>query len=81
MVIGCDSLLELDCVPYGKPGTPTDAVRRWQRLRCRAGRLHTGHHVIMRRAKETTARTAVASTLVYFAHITDEEIAAYVASL
>ena len=30
--------------------------------------------------QETTARTAVASTLVYFAPITDEEIEAYVAS-
>ena len=80
MVIGCDSLLELDGVPYGKPGTPTEAVRRWQRLRGRAGRLHTGHHVIMRRGTETTARTAVASTVVYFAQITDEEIEAYVSS-
>jgi len=81
VVIGCDSLLELDGVPYGKPGTPTEAVRRWQRLRGRAGLLHTGHHVIMRRGGETTARSAVASTVVYFAEITDEEIEAYVASL
>lgn len=81
VVIGCDSLLELDGVPYGKPGTPTEATRRWQRLRGRAGLLHTGHHVIMRRGRETTARTAVASTVVYFAEITDEEIEAYVASL
>lgn len=81
VVIGCDSLLELDGVPYGKPGTPTEATRRWQRLRGRAGLLHTGHHVIMRRGREATARTAVASTVVYFAEITDEEIEAYVASL
>jgi septum formation protein len=81
VVIGCDSLLELDGVPYGKPGTPTEAVRRWQRLRGRAGKLHTGHHVIMRRETGTTARAAVASTLVYFAQITNAEIEAYVASL
>jgi septum formation protein len=80
VVIGCDSLLELDGVPYGKPGTPDDAVRRWQRIRGRAGQLHTGHHVILCRGTETTARTAVASTLVYFAPITDAEIEAYVAS-
>ena len=42
LVIGCDSLLELDGVPYGKPVTPPEAVRRWQRLRGRAGHLHTG---------------------------------------
>ena len=80
VVIGCDSLLELDGVPYGKPGTPAEAVRRWQRIRGRAGQLHTGHHVVLRRGTETTARTAVASTLVYFAPITDGEIEAYVAS-
>ena len=81
LVVGCDSLLELDGGPYGKPGTPTEAVRRWERLRGRAGLLHTGHHVVMRRGRETTARTAVASTLVYFAQITDQEIEAYVASM
>jgi septum formation protein len=81
LVIGCDSLLELDGVPYGKPGTPAEAMRRWQRIRGRAGLLHTGHHVVMRRGKETTARTAVATTLIYFAQITDHEIEAYVASM
>lgn len=80
LVIGCDSLLELDGVSYGKPRTPTEAVQRWQRLRGRAGQLHTGHHVIMQRGAETTPRTAVASTLVYFAELTDHEIEAYVAS-
>jgi septum formation protein len=80
VVIGCDSLLELDGVPYGKPRTPDEAVRRWQRLRGRAGQLHTGHHVVLRRGTKTAARTAVASTLVYFAAITDAEIEAYVAS-
>jgi septum formation protein len=80
VVIGCDSLLELDGVPYGKPRTPDEAVRRWQRLRGRAGQLHTGHHVVLRRGTKTAARTAAASTLVYFAAITDAEIEAYVAS-
>jgi septum formation protein len=80
VVIGCDSLLDLDGVPYGKPGTPAEAVRRWQRIRGRAGQLHTGHHVVLLRGTETTARTAVASTLVYFAQITDAEIEAYVSS-
>jgi septum formation protein len=80
IVIGCDSILELDSVAYGKPGTPREAVRRWQRIRGRAGLLHTGHHVVLQRDGEVTTRTAVASTLVHFAEITDEEIEAYVAS-
>jgi septum formation protein len=80
IVIGCDSILELDGVAYGKPGTPREAVRRWQRIRGRTALLHTGHHVVLERDSEVTTRTAVASTLVHFAEITDEEIEAYVAS-
>ena len=41
-------LLEIDGVGYGKPGTPPEAVRRWQQIRGRAATLHTGHHVILR---------------------------------
>ena len=52
MVIGCDSLLELDGVGYGKPGTKADAVRRWLRIRGRVGLLHTGHHVILHRGTD-----------------------------
>jgi septum formation protein len=80
VVIGCDSLLELDGVGYGKPGTKADAVRRWLEIRGRVGTLHTGHHVIVHRGTDIATRTAVASTLVHFADITDEEIGAYVAS-
>jgi septum formation protein len=80
VVIGCDSMLELDGRGYGKPGTPDEAVRRWQRMRGRFGLLHTGHHVMLHQDKAITTRTAVASTLVHFAELSDEEIEAYVAS-
>jgi septum formation protein len=80
LVIGCDSLLEFGGVGYGKPGTHLEAVRRWQKIRGRTGTLHTGHHVILHRATAVATRTAVASTLVHFAELTDEEIDAYVAS-
>ena len=80
LVIGCDSLLELNGVGYGKPGTPAEALERWRRIRGRVGMLHTGHHVILRQHAAVTTRTAVASTVVHFAKITDEEIEAYVAS-
>jgi septum formation protein len=80
LVIGCDSLLELDGIGYGKPGSPSEAVRRWQKIRGRVGTLHTGHHVILHRGTVVATQTAVASTLVHFAEITDEEIEAYVAS-
>jgi septum formation protein len=80
LVIGCDSMLEFNGVGYGKPGTPPEAVRRWQEIRGRAATLHTGHHVILHRGAAVATRTAVASTLVHFAEITDAEIEAYVAS-
>ena len=80
LVIGCDSLLEVDGVGCGKPRTPPEAVRRWQEIRGRAATLHTGHHVILRRGTAVATRAAVASTLVHFAEITDAEIEAYVAS-
>ncbi|GIH62109.1 Maf family protein [Microbispora siamensis] len=78
IVIGCDSVLELDGVAYGKPGTPENAVRRWHMMRGRTGRLLTGHCVVDvaggRRVSE------VAATVVRFGTPSDEEIEAYVAS-
>jgi septum formation protein len=80
LVIGCDSMLELDGVGYGKPGTEAAATQRWRQIRGRVATLHTGHHVIFSRGAEVATRTAVASTRVHFAEITDEDIEAYVAS-
>ena len=80
VVIGCDSMLELDGMGYSKPETSTEAARRWQQMRGRFGLLHTGHHLMLHEGTAITTRTAVASTLVHFADLTDEEIEAYVAS-
>lgn len=79
LVVGCDSLLELDGEPLGKPGTPQEAVRRWRRMRGRTGHLHTGHHVIRLGAAAGTA-SGVATTGVTFADLSDAEIDAYVAT-
>ena len=49
-------------------------------IRGRAATLHTGHHVILHSGTTVATRTAVASTLVHFAEITDAEIEAYVAT-
>ena len=78
VVIGCDSLLELDGLALGKPTDAADAVRRWRLMRGRSGVLHTGHHVI--RLPGGAARTATASTTVYFADLDNAEIDAYVAT-
>jgi septum formation protein len=80
IVIGCDSVLELDGTAYGKPGSAAAAVERWRRMRGRSGILHTGHHVLLRRADDQQAASAVASTTVHFADLTEAEITAYVAT-
>ncbi|GIH47151.1 Maf family protein [Microbispora rosea] len=78
IVIGCDSVLELDGVAYGKPGTPENALRRWQTMRGRTGRLLTGHCVVdVARGRRVSE---VAATVVRFGTPSDEEIEAYVAS-
>ncbi|MEZ0076939.1 nucleoside triphosphate pyrophosphatase [Planotetraspora sp. GP83] len=78
LVIGCDSVLELDGVAYGKPSSPEDAIARWQSMRGRTGRLLTGHCVIDVAGGRMVSE--VASTVVRFGTPTDDEIHAYVAS-
>jgi septum formation protein len=78
VVLGCDSLLELDGRALGKPGTPDVARARWQAMRGRAGVLHTGHCLIEAASGRRVGE--VASTTVRFADISDAEIDAYVAT-
>ncbi|MEV0412090.1 nucleoside triphosphate pyrophosphatase [Streptomyces sp. NPDC050448] len=78
LVIGCDSVLELDGEALGKPADAEEATARWKSMRGRAGVLRTGHCVI----DTATGRqvSATASTTVRFGEPTDAEVAAYVAS-
>lgn len=78
LVLGCDSVLELDGEALGKPGTAEVAVQRWQAMRGRSGVLHTGHCLRDRATGQVAAATA--STSVHFADVSDAEIAAYVAT-
>jgi septum formation protein len=84
LVLGCDSVLELDGEVHGKPTDEAEAVSRWKRMRGTSGVLHTAHWLIDDRDGDDggTGATmgAVASTIVHFAQVTDEEISAYVAS-
>jgi len=80
VVLGCDSVLELDGEVHGKPGDAQEAVARWRRMRGRSGVLHTGHWLIDERNGGGATLGATASTTVHFAEISDEEIAAYVAT-
>jgi septum formation protein len=78
LVLGCDSMLDLDGVALGKPSSADEAVLMWHRLAGREGTLCTGHCLI----DGATGRqvSAVARTTVRFGTPTGAELAAYVAS-
>lgn len=81
IVVGCDSVLELDGEVHGKPATPGEAIERWKRMRGTSGVLHTGHWIVDDRDEGSNATVgATASTTVHFATLTDSEIEAYVAT-
>lgn len=81
LVLGCDSMLELGGEVHGKPADAAAAIARWQRMRGASGVLHTGHWLIDNRVDGSGGLLgATASTIVHFADIDDEEIAAYVAT-
>ncbi len=82
IVIGGDSMFELDGAVLGKPHTAENAIARWQAMRGRTGVLHSGHAVV-RLAPGVAPREvhAVAAASVTFADdVTDAEIDVYVAS-
>lgn len=76
VVVGCDSILDLDGQALGKPADHDEAVERWRAMRGRQGTLVTGHCVIV----DGAAAEGVARTVVRFGNPTDEEIDAYVAT-
>ncbi|KUN84646.1 Maf family protein [Streptomyces griseoruber] len=78
LVIGCDSVLDLDGEALGKPADAAEATARWKAMRGRAGTLQTGHCVYDTLSGQYASATA--STVVRFGEPSDEEIAAYVAS-
>lgn len=93
VVVGCDSMLEIDGQILGKPTDADDATARWHAMRGRVGVLHTGHWVMDERETSADAPApgrlgaghgavlgATSSTVVHFADLSDAEIAAYVAT-
>lgn len=84
LVIGCDSVFELDGTPYGKPWEPEVARERWQLMRGRTGVLHTGHWLISTPSLSDVGSPVgygeVTSATVTFEDVTDAEIDAYVAT-
>jgi septum formation protein len=78
LVLGCDSLLDLDQVSYGKPASAGQAADLWRRLAGREAALYTGHCLIEGGSGRRV--TGVDRTVVRFGPPSEAEIAAYVAS-
>ncbi len=78
LVLGCDSMLDLDGRAFGKPASPERATQMWARLSGREGTLYTGHCLIEPSAGRWVR--GVGRTVVRFGSPSDAEVAAYVAS-
>ncbi|MEO3784399.1 Maf family nucleotide pyrophosphatase [Actinocorallia sp. B10E7] len=78
LVIGCDSLLELEGRGLGKPESADQVVRWWRERRGRRGTLYTGHCLIDTGSGRRVS--AVGETAVRFGSPSDAEIRAYAAS-
>ena len=78
LIIGCDSTFEFQGKSLGKPLTQELATARCKELRGYFGFLHTGHCIID--TKQGIEISDVSTSKVFFADMTDAEIADYVAS-
>ena len=80
LVLGCDSVLELDGEALGKPGDP-EGRRRWQAMRGRFGRAAQRATAAARRfAAPAGSPRRPGRPPLHFADVSDVEIDAYVAT-
>lgn len=82
IVIGGDSMFELDGEVLGKPYTAENATARWRAMRGRTGVLHSGHAVVRLQPGQPPheAHATAAASVSFVEDVTDAEIEAYVAS-
>lgn len=82
IVIGGDSMFALGDEILGKPYTADAAIARWNGMRGETGVLHSGHSVIRVSpgAPPREAHAVAEASVSFAADITDDEIAAYVAT-
>jgi septum formation protein len=78
LVLGCDSLLDVAGEPTGKPPTPQDAERLWQRIAGSTAVLCTGHCLVDTRSGGSQAQ--VVATRITFGTPSPAELRAYVAT-
>ncbi|HEY2314434.1 MAG TPA: nucleoside triphosphate pyrophosphatase [Streptosporangiaceae bacterium] len=78
LVLGCDSMLDVDGSAFGKPATAHEAIELWRLLAGRTGTLYTGHWLIDGAAGRHVS--GVAATTIRFGTPSEAEIAAYAAT-
>ena len=78
LVIGCDSMLELDGEALRKPASGGDEKEIWRRLSGRQATLNTGHCLIDTSTGQRRSR--LVSSVVHFGSPSDRELAAYAAT-
>lgn len=82
IILGCDSVFELDGLAYGKPGSQEKALERITAMSGRSGQLHTGHWLIDTRQDISHHGEAgeLRTATVHFDTFTTAEAEAYVAT-
>lgn len=78
IVIGCDSVFEVDGQAWSKARDEAELWQRWEQMLGRSGVLRTGHWVIVPSTGATAG--AVASTTVHLGTPSRAELEAYLAS-
>jgi len=78
MVLGCDSMLDLDGQQFGKPADAAEVWQRWEAMRHATGMLHTGHCIIDTATGDSATESV--STVVRFGDPTTTELEAYLAT-
>lgn len=83
LVLGCDSVFELDGQAYGKPGTAEQALERVTAMSGRSGLLHTGHWLIDTRQgpqQNLPEASELRTTIVHFDAMSSAEAERYIAT-
>ncbi len=85
LILGCDSVLMIKGEIHGKPANPAAAIARWHQMRGQVGELYTGHALLDSYAEPGRLAPSLRLercqvTRVWFADVSDRQIAAYVAT-
>jgi len=82
LILGGDSLFEVDGEIFGKPHTPEVAKQRWLRQRGKTGVLHSGHELLHLVDGEIRNRASIATTtrVTFVDDMSEADIDAYIAS-